>query len=312
MTQAHDPAVDELRFALAEADAVVPPRHVRQLVQTRALAARPAGIPVGAPEPIDPAEAFQRAVFSLDAVLSSLEPVDWRTPALRGLDVQGLIGHLIGVEHGFRRALESTDDVHAEDDHVVSTDPFADEQRGRDPAETLEAWRDSVRRTRDCLAGIEHGPAAEGRPIALYGLLLPLATWLVVRSFELWTHEEDIRRATGRPLLPPDTASLRLMTTLAIGLVPAGMARTGRTAEGRSARIVLTGAGGGTWQTGLGAPEGERPVEGGAHVRIVADAVDFCRVVANRLAGSDLDADITGDRALAHDILAGVATLALD
>jgi hypothetical protein len=101
------------------------------------------------------------------------------------------------------------------------------------------------------------------------------------------------------------------MTELAVQLLPAGMARANRPADGRSARVVLTGPGGGTWQTGLGLADAG-PVEGPVDVRIVVDSVDFCRLVANRIDPTALAASITGDGALARDLFAGATTLALD
>ena len=42
----------------------------------------------------------------------------------------------------------------------------------------------------------------------------------MVRAFELWTHENDIRRAAGLPASVPDPATLRLMTELVAGVLP--------------------------------------------------------------------------------------------
>jgi hypothetical protein len=126
---------------------------------------------------------------------------------------------------------------------------------------------------------------------------------LIVRSFEMWTHDEDIRRATGRPLAAPEAARLSLMTRLAVSLLPAGMMRAQLSVD-RGVRLVLTGPGGGTWP----APLGSGPVE----ARLVVDAVSFCRVVANRVDPADAGAMVTGDESLGADLLAGARTLALD
>ena len=67
-------------------------------------------------------------------------------------------------------------------------------------------------------------------------MTLPLNSLLVVRTFELWTHENDVRRATGLPPSVPDLVTLRLMTGLAVELLPHGMARAGR-GSARSASI---------------------------------------------------------------------------
>ena len=307
----HDPLA-ELQFALAEGDAQRPPTGLGRTVLDAALAARVAGRPVDEPAPIPPDEAFRRAVTSLDSLLGSLDPEEWAQGTVRGLDVQQLVGHLTGVERDFQAGLDAPDGAQADADHVASTDPVAAAQVGRPPSETHDEWRAETAETVDALAGVATSPARLGDVIALHGLRMPLGPLLVVRTFELWTHEEDIRRATSRPLQAPDAASLRLMTDLAITMLPAGLRRIERSGDGRSARIVLTGSGGGTWQTGLGATSAGSRHEGPADVRIVVDAVDFCRLVANRMDPVALESIVTGDGTLAHDLLTGAASLALD
>src|SRR4051812_51019 len=97
-----DDPLEEMRYALAEADALAPPAALRDTVRNAALAARQAGRSTPSPERISPIEAYPRSAANLDALLGELSPEDWRAPALRDLDVQGLVGHLIGVEHHFR------------------------------------------------------------------------------------------------------------------------------------------------------------------------------------------------------------------
>ena len=45
---------------------------------------------------------------------------------------------------------------------------------------------------------------------------------------------------------------------------------------------------------------------------IVTDAVDYCRLVANRIAPGDLDVQVEGDADLAERVLVGASMLALD
>jgi hypothetical protein len=187
-------------------------------------------------------------------------------------------------------------------------------QRGRPSSATHDEWRATVEETLDAITGLEAG-AAQTRleeTAALHGLRMPLASLLVARTFELWTHEEDIQRATGRELHAPDAATLRLMTDLGMALVPAAMAHSNRSHDRRWARIVLTGPGGGTWQTALDPVATAVAPEGPVDVRIVLDTVEFCRLVANRVDPAALQAVVTGDSALASDLFASVATLALD
>ena len=89
-------------------------------------------------------------------------------------------------------------------------------------------------------------PADAGTEVAVHGMRLSLGALLVVRAFELWTHENDIRRAAGWAASVPDASTLRLMTELAARLLPYAAARAGL-AEPVDVRLVLTGPGGGTW-----------------------------------------------------------------
>ena len=50
-------------------------------------------------------EAFRRVADAFDQLLGSLDPSCWRRPVLRDLDVQGLVGHLAGVEDDVQRCL---------------------------------------------------------------------------------------------------------------------------------------------------------------------------------------------------------------
>ena len=277
------------------------PAGMRERVLAASWQARPAGQPEPEPAEISPAEAFRRATDALDALLATLGDDDWPVPVLRDLDVQGLVGHLIGVEEDVHRCLSGDPGV-AGSDHVGATQPAAARQAGHPAGQTRAEWRRAVGRTLDLVGA----PAGAQDGLALHGMRLSLDTLLVVRAFELWTHENDIRQAAGLPPAVPDPSGLRLMTRLAAPALPLGAARTGLDPPVH-VHLVLTGPGGGTWDVLLG--EGGRDP---ASVRIVTGTVGFCRLVANRVAPADLDLDITGDPGRAASVLAAAASLALD
>ena len=179
-------------------------------------------------------------------MLGVLQAEDWRRPALRDLDVQGLVGHLTGVEEDVRRGLAGDPQV-AGASHVDSTQAAADRQAGRLPAETRAEWRRAVDRTLDLV----HAAGDPGAEAAVHGMRLPLDMLLVVRAFELWIHENDIRQAAGMPPSVPDASTLSLMTQAAAQLLPHAAARSGRR-EPTSVHLVLTGPGGGTWDIPMG------------------------------------------------------------
>ncbi|HLK75791.1 MAG TPA: maleylpyruvate isomerase family mycothiol-dependent enzyme [Streptosporangiaceae bacterium] len=303
-------------------DLPVLPAGLRERVLAASLRARDAGRPEPDAPLISPVEAFSRAASAFYAVLCFLDDEGWRTPVLRGLDVQGLVGHLIGVEEDVHRALAG-DPAVADAEHVESTQATALDQAARRPAQTRTDWRRAVDRTLDLVR------PADARPrVAVHGLRMPVGALLVVRAFELWTHENDIRQAVGWAPSVPDPSTLRLMTDLAARLLPhAGAALP----EPVDVRLVLTGPGGGTWDVTMGgpspaAPSGESPAAppgespaaspgpspAAAAVAIVTDAVGFCRLAANRATPDDLDVDVTGDPARAAAVLAAATTLALD
>ena len=175
----------------------------------------------------------------------------------------------------------------------------------RPPARTRADWRRAADRILDRVRS-----ADPGTRLALHGMRLSQATLLVVRAFELWTHENDIRRAAGQPPSVPDPSTLRLMTDLATRLLPHAAAGAGLSSR-VDVRLVLTGPGGGTWDLAVGG-ESPAPAPAPAAVSIVTDAVGFCRLAANRITPSDLETRVTGDHGQATAVLAAASTLALD
>jgi uncharacterized protein (TIGR03083 family) len=279
------------------------PVDLRERVLAASLRTRAAGRPEPPVPEISPDEAFSRAADAFYGMLGLLQGEQWRCPALRDLDVQGLVGHLTGVEEDVQRCLAGDPEVAAAE-HVESTQAAAERQGGRLPAQTRAEWRRAADRTLDLVraGGDLHAE------VAVHGLRLPLGLLLTVRAFELWVHENDIRAAAGLPPSAPDDSTLSLMTAAAVRLLPHAAARAGLD-EPTIVHLVLTGSGGGTWDIPLG--QGP-PAPAPAAIVIVTDALGYCRLAANRATPANLDTHITGDADRAEAILAAVSTLALD
>jgi hypothetical protein len=96
------------------------------------------------------------------------------------------------------------------------------------------------------------------------------------------------------------------MTGVAVAAIPLGMLLSGLDAGPLTARIVLTGPGGGAWNQPLhlGADAGE------PSVTIVADALDFCRLAAQRTRPDELEAEVDGPLDLAVEVLRGASVFA--
>ena len=276
------------------------PQGLRDRVLAASLRAREAGRPEPAAPEITPAEAFSRAADAFYGMLGILREDDWGRPALRGLDVQGLVGHLTGVEEDVHRCLAGDPRV-AQAGHVESTQPAADRQAGRPSAQTRAEWRRAADRTLDLTRAL----GDTNTEVSVHGMRLPVGVLLVVRAFELWIHDNDIRQAVGLSPSVPDPSTLSLMTQTAAQVLPHAADRVGLR-EPVSVHLVLTGPGGGTWDIPIGNPP---PA---TRVGIVTDAVGFCRLVANRATPGRLDLHITGDAVLAASVLAAASALALD
>ena len=275
------------------------PAGLRERVLAASLRARQAGRPVPDAPEIPDEEAFSRAADAFYTTLRGLDG-DWTRPALRGLDVQGLVGHLIGVENDVHRCLSGDPDV-ADAGHVESTQAAAISHAGLPPARTRAEWRQATDRTLDLVRSAD--PAAK---VAMHGMRLPVRALLLVRAFELWIHENDIRQAVGWAPSVPDASTLRMMADLAARLLPGAAARTG-VHEPADIHLVLTGPGGGTWDVAVGDRQPDP-----AAVTIVTDTVGFCRLAGNRVTPAELDLYVTGDAELAADVLAAATKLALD
>lgn len=280
-----------------------PPTGLRDRVLAASRRARGGGRATPAAPEITAAEAFARAADDFTGLLLTLSSEQWRTRVLRDLDVQGLVGHLTGVECDVQRALAGDEDV-ADADHIASTQELADAQAGQLPAETLAQWRSAANET---LAQVQTHGAGAGDVLSMHGMRLSLHSLLVVRAFELWTHENDIRTALGMPSSVPDASTLTLMTDLAVRLLPHAVTRTSALPSRKHLHLVLTGEGGGTWDVPLGDTEANKPAD---DLMMVVEAVDFCRLVANRVAPADLEVHVDGDDA--DNVLVAAASLALD
>ena len=255
-----------------------------------ALAARPAETLQPAPTDNE-AAAFARACDDVHKTVTLISADDWDRPAVNGLSVGELVGHLIGTQLSMAAELGLGIATSNSTDHIESTRTAISAGAASTPAAAAAEFARASAVLTDHLVQLdESGLAAPSR----FGTIeAEISFLLVVRVFELWTHDNDLRRAVGLDRVEPDDDRLWMMTRTVMPVVE----RIG----GDHLRIVLTGAGGGVW-----------PASGDEVAEIALDAVAFCRRVANRVSLDDLDVDVNGDVEAANMLLDELATLALD
>ncbi len=172
----------------------------------------------------------------------------------------------------------------------------------RPTAETLALWRESV----DALQSWASEPANQDATVQWLGADIPLLDVLTIRAFESWIHADDIRRAIGQPLASPPVEHLTIMSDFSGRTTGFGLLMAGRSRPGKTARLVLTGDGGGDWLIAMGGGD----VAATADVTLTADVVDWCRLVGERIAPADLDCTIEGDADLGNDLLVAASAFA--
>jgi len=301
-------ADDEVRALLAAAVSQEPPGDLASRVSGAAMATRPAGRPIdalGGGRRADAVGAYVDTVAELITAVHAaaddaiVQPYNW--------SVAQLLAHLLGIERYFGRQLGlwSADvDTGLEDDHLAMTAAAVNGTSTADRSALFQEWRSTVGQVCDHLRSLDADGLRSKRKF--HFLDTRLSTILVVRVFELWTHTEDVLRASGATPPRLDAPRLRLMTETAVAAIPLGLLLAGIDADDVTARLVLTGSGGGVWN---------QPLRFGAEVAepaltIVADAFDFCRLAAQRIDPAELGIDVEGHPDIAQRVLRGASVFA--
>ena len=260
--------------------------------------------------PVDDAVgAFTETAAQLLQLLDGLTPEEWERPTTvgGGVTVRELVLHLVGVERyvlgqlGRRPAFAAP----GRDDHFPATSSAAADLAGADGTQVARTWwLEAMALVAACA---ELGPDHQ---VAYHHLGGSVRGMLVVRTFELWTHDDDIRRAIGAPRNDLDGDRLSLMSSALLDVLPFGLLLAGTTRPGKTMRIVLTGRGGGRTVDAPMMP-GE-PVGAVPDITIAASTLDLCRVAANRLSADEIDVVVDGDESLLEPVLVGAAAFAMD
>jgi uncharacterized protein (TIGR03083 family) len=279
-------------------EALTPPPELHDTV-LEAARARRAGR-----DDVDPFLAvYLTETERLDALLGAIpdDVLDRRT--FNGLTVRELVIHLAAMESSFAATLGvTTEPGIAETAVEARTTLFVEHYRDRPLADARARWREAV----DAVRRWATDPANADAGVQWLALHFTRNSLLVARSFETWTHADDIRRVLGQPLESPPDGSLRLMADVSVTAMPAALEVAERAHRGKTARVVLTGGGGGHWLIPLGFSE----MGQAADVVLTADVVDWCRCVSERVAPEALTRRVEGDPALADDLAAASSAFA--
>ena len=258
----------------------------------------------------------------LDALAVQLTADQWKTPVLPGWDVKDTLAHILGTEKMLEDGVGEMQDRISE--AVTAGASKDDRPHVRNPiGMTNEAWVEHYRSYRPDELLDEFRTTTAGRLVAMEAMSdedfessswTPAgegtyASFMRIRVFDCWMHDQDIRYAVGRPGQdggPVAEASLDEVVG-ALGFV---VGKRGRAPKGSLVRIELTG-----------------PVERVLHIdvadraRVVTEISRdpdvslqlesslFMRLAGGRIAFDDVSeqVDIDGDVELGRRIAANLA-----
>jgi uncharacterized protein (TIGR03083 family) len=135
---------------------------------------------------------------------AALSPAEWARPTeCPGWSVQDQLAHLIGTESmlagrpGPGGAEETANLPHVHNPIGAANEAWVISMRSLPPADVLARWREVSAQRVDQLRSApperfdELGPSPVGQ--------VPYREFMAVRVMDCWSHEQDIRRAVGKP-----------------------------------------------------------------------------------------------------------------
>lgn len=253
------------------------------------------------------------SIGDLVALASELEDADWDAPTdLPGWDVRAVLSHVAHLEGVLGGAPREQADVPEDLPHVHGlmgqfTEIGVLTRRDTAPAEIVEEIRRySAVRHDELLADPPTDPAALAPGI--FGAIgWPTVTLLRNRPLDVWMHEQDVRRAVGRPG-NLDTPGARhsadyLLESLGYVLGKRLKATPGTTVvasvEGHDPVAVTVG------DDGRGATLADLPGDPDVTLRMTRET--FLLLAGGRRPAAAADVTVEGDQELATRFLTGLA-----
>ena len=258
-------------------------------------------------------ETWWASVNDLVALLEELSPEDWAKPTdLPGWDVKAVASHTAHLESVLAGEPEEQADI-GEPPHVTSlmgayTEIGVVTRRDRAPEQIVDEIRTVTARR---YAALQEDMPADGsaRPATIFGgVPWDWHTLLRNRPLDVWMHEQDIRRATGRPGGMDTPGAQHTADYLSDGF---GYVVGKRVAPPAGTTAVLSVEGGTPVAVEVGDDGRARrlTVEPDAPtVRVVMDRATFIVLAGGRRAAEPGSVAIEGDQELGRRIVDQLAT----
>lgn len=257
---------------------------------------------------------WRSAVDDVLALLRDLEPADWAKPTdLAGWDVHAVAAHLAHLESELAGMPQEHVEVPEDLPHVRSlmgayTEAGIIARRDRQPAEVIEELSAAADARAAELAELAPDDGAGAPPRTPGGIGWDWETLLGNRPLDVAMHEQDVRRAVGRPGNLDSPGVAHCVTRLTPGMAFV-WGKKAQAAPGQTLRLVVTGPTAADLAFAVGDDGRARPGEVPADptVTLTMDTETFLVLAGGRRTHQDADVAVEGDRDLAVRVLANLA-----
>lgn len=253
--------------------------------------------------------AWQESADAVLALCAELDESSWTTPTdLPGWTVKDVVAHLAHLESELCHASQNSYDSSGAREVVSAyTEAGVAARNGRSAADLVEEFSAAVTQRKAQLTELPDDPQ-QPAPVTPGGIAWTWDTLLRNRAIDVWVHEQDIRRAVGRPGGLSGAGAQIAVMTFSFAM-PYVVGKKVRPDAGASVRWSVTG---------------EVPVElivqvgadGRAHAVEVLDAPTatlsmsteaFTVLAAGRRTPEQVEVTVMGDEALGRATLTAMA-----
>ncbi len=257
-------------------------------------------------------DVWWEAIDSFVALLEELPPEAWSmTTDLPGWDVHACAAHTAHLEAVLSGAPEETLEIEA-GPHIRSLAQAYTEQgvisrRDATPDELINEIRASATKRRTFLLTDPPDDASELPPRTPGDIPWTWETLLRNRPLDVWMHEQDVRRAVGRPG-GLDTAPAQHTTAYLLEGMGMVLAKRAAAPPGSTLVVAIEGsepAAFGISDTGRGGPLAGLPAD--PTVELAMDRETFVVLAGGRRPADGVRLLVAGDADLGRRILAGMA-----
>jgi len=258
-------------------------------------------------------DAWTQSIESISELLAPLPTDAWnRATECPGWSVRDVVSHIIGVESemlGDPRPIHALprDLPHVRNDFTRYMELPVDKRRCWTSVEITSELEYTVIRRSRALRNSRHGADDPVRwPAGPLARELPYATVLRLRAFDVWVHEQDLRRALQEPGNLDSPAAL-VTRDLLIETLPKQVAKEAGAPIGTA--VVFDVAGAMPFQRTVrvgahGRGTLDESVEAAPDVRLAMDWQTFVRLCCGRVRPETALVNVIGDQELGMRVLA--------